>query len=79
MEQILKELTNLQQTIADNKTTAAQLEGRKEETLNQLKKEFQVKTIAEAEKKEVSLLSEQNKIEKLIRDDFAELKEKYDW
>ena len=79
MEEILKELTNLQETIAESKSNVAKFQGRKEEILNSLKKEFNVKTITEAEKKLSSLEDSQTKLEKEIQGAFDKLKEEYEW
>jgi len=79
MNQILKELTKLQEMINDSKENVSKLKGRKEEILNQLKKDFNLKTIAEAEKK----LKENGKalddLEKEIKKSFDKLKEEYEW
>lgn len=79
MQEIIKELTNLKDQIELTKKNVSVLEGRKQETLNQLQKEFGLKTIEEAEKKSTSLEKELNTISKEIEKEFAQLKEDYEW
>ncbi len=79
MDKILKELTDLQETIAQTKKSVAQLEGRRDEILNQLKKEFKVASIAEAEKKLATLKKESTELENTIQKDFKKLKDEYEW
>lgn len=79
MDQILKELTKLQEMINDSKENVSKLKGRKEEILNQLKKDFNLKTIAEAEKKLKENEKALDDLEKEIKKSFDKLKEEYEW
>ncbi|MFA5396872.1 MAG: hypothetical protein WC346_12765 [Methanogenium sp.] len=79
MNQILKELTKLQEMINDSKENVSKLKGRKEEILNQLKKDFNLKTIAEAEKKLKENEKALDDLEKEIKKSFDKLKEEYEW
>jgi predicted RNase H-like nuclease (RuvC/YqgF family) len=65
--------------ISDSKENVSKLKGRKEEILNQLEKEFGIKTIAEAEKKLKTLNKELEETETEIKSSFNQLKENYEW
>jgi Na+/phosphate symporter len=65
--------------INDSKENVSKLKGRKEEILNQLKKDFNLKTIAEAEKKLKENEKALDDLEKEIKKSFDKLKEEYEW
>ncbi len=79
METIIKSLTDLEKQIEEAKRNIAVQEGRKAETLNQLKNEFSLDTIEEAISEEAKESIAIDKLEKEIRQGFASLKEKYNW
>lgn len=78
MEAIIKELNKLREEIQSSKTKKAQLEGRREEQLKQLKS-FGVKTIEDGQKKLEILNKELGKLETEIQRLFKILKETYQW
>jgi len=79
MEEITKSLTSLEKQIEDAKRNVAVQEGRKTETLSQLKNEFSLETIDEAAAEEERENQEFQDLEKEIRREFSALKEKYHW
>ena len=79
MKDIQVDLKNLKDNIDNAKTNLAKLEGRETELLKQLKKDFGVNTIEEAEKKITQLEKEYKKKKESIEKDYKTLKEQYDW
>jgi flagellar biosynthesis chaperone FliJ len=76
---IADELSKLGKEIEAAKKQVAQLEGRKAEVMDRLKKEFDCSTIEDAEKLLGELTEEIEKSENQITKDFASLKEKFQW
>jgi flagellar biosynthesis chaperone FliJ len=79
MKDIQEDLKNLKDNIDNAKTNLAKLEGRESELLKQLKKDFGVNTVEEAEKKIAQLEKEYKKKKESIEKDYKTLKEQYDW
>jgi len=79
MEEIIKSLTDLEQQIEEAKRNVAVQEGRRSETLNQLKNEFSLNSIEDAISEETKENVDIEKLEKEIRQGFSSLKEKYNW
>ena len=79
MEEIIKSLTDLEQQIEEAKRNVAVQEGRRSETLNQLKNEFSLNSIEDAISEEAKENVDIEKLEKEIRQGFSSLKEKYNW
>ena len=73
-----QELLDLKQEINRSKENLSKLQGRKEALLEQLQKQFGVKTIAEAEKKIKKLEKEIEDWDIKIEDATAELESKLD-
>jgi C4-type Zn-finger protein len=72
------ELLELKQQVEDAKMQVSKLEGQREGLLEQLKKDFFCKTLAEAQKKEKELKEEIENLEEEIEEASLVLKEKYD-
>jgi len=79
MDEITQSLTSLEKQIEDAKRNVAIQEGRRTETLNQLKNEFSLETIDEAVAEEERENLKFQNLEKEIRQGFSALKEKYNW
>ena len=79
MKEIIKSLTSLDKQIEDAKRNIAVQEGRLEETVKQLKDEFGLDTIVEAEELEMKEKAELESLSKDIEQRFSKLKEKYEW
>ena len=79
MEEIIESLTSLDKQIEDAKRNIAVQEGRLEETVKQLKDEFGLDTIVEAEELEMKEKAELESLSKDIEQRFSKLKEKYEW
>jgi len=79
MEEIIKSLTSLDKQIEDAKRNIAIQEGRLEETVKQLKDEFGLDTIVEAEELEMKEKAELESLSKDIEQRFSKLKKKYEW
>ena len=79
MEEIIKSLTSLDKQINDAKRNLAVQEGRFAEVEKQLKNEFGLSTIEEAEKENTNAKTENEQLEKQIRQNFEGLKNQYDW
>ena len=79
MEEIIKSLTSLDKQIEDAKRNIAVQEGRLEETVKQLKDEFGLDTIVEAEELEMKEKAELESLSKDIEQRFSKLKKKYEW
>ncbi len=76
---ITAELTKLEKEIQAAKTSVNQLEGRREEILDRLKKEFQVDNLEEANELLEDLNEDVSKMEAVITKEFNELKGKFSW
>jgi chromosome segregation ATPase len=79
MEKIKKELSNLSEQIDVAKKEIAKLEGREQEALKTLHKEFKIKTVEDGEDLLKEMDQEVEELEEDIKKDFKILKEKYDW
>ena len=79
MKEIMKSLTSLDKQIEEAKRSVAVQEGRLEETVKQLKDEFGLDTIVEAEELEKKEKAELESLSKDIEQRFSKLKEKYEW
>jgi len=79
MKEIMKSLTSLDKQIEDAKRNIAVQEGRLEETVKQLKDEFGLDTIVEAEELEMKEKAELESLSKDIEQRFSKLKKKYEW
>lgn len=79
MKEIQSDLGRLKKGIDEAKTDSAKLEGRKQEQLNQLKTEFNLDTIEEAEKKLEELNKQLDAKKADIENEYKKLKEEYDW
>ena len=79
MKEIMKSLTSLDKQIEEAKRNIAVQEGRLEETVKQLKDEFGLDTIVEAEELEMKEKAELESLSKDIEQRFGKLKEKYEW
>ena len=79
MKEIIKSLTSLDKQIEDAKRNIAVQEGRLEETVKQLKDEFGLDTIVEAEELEMKEKAELESLSKDIEQRFSKLKKKYEW
>jgi uncharacterized membrane-anchored protein YhcB (DUF1043 family) len=79
IKDVQTELQRLKENIDNAKSNLSKLEGREEELLNQLKKDFGVTSVAEADKKIKEMQKEYDKIEKHIEDEYKKLKDQYDW
>ena len=79
VDKVVRELEKLKDSIADCKETLALYKGRKQELESRLEKEFEVKSLDEAEKKLKSLRERITKLEKEIEREFEDLKERYEW
>jgi len=78
-DDIIKDLNELQKQIVEGKRKVAQLEGRKEEQLKRLKVEFDVSTIAEAQKLLVKKETLHGGMKKMILEKYKTLKEQFEW
>jgi len=78
-DDIIKDLNELQKQIAEGKRKVAQLEGRKEEQLKRLKVEFDVSTIAEAQKLLVKKETLRDKMKNTIIEKYESLKKQFEW
>ena len=79
MKEIMKSLTSLDKQIEEAKRNVAIQEGRLEETVKQLKDEFGLDTIVEAEELEMKEKAELESLSKDIEQRFSKLKKKYEW
>ena len=79
MKEIMKSLTSLDKQIEEAKRNVAVQEGRLEETVKQLKDEFGLDTIVEAEELEMKEKAELESLSKDIEQRFSKLKKKYEW
>lgn len=79
MNEIVKKLDNLGTKIESAKKTINQLEGRKEELLNRLKKEFEVSDIEEAKKLLEEFKEYEKELSALIEKEFNKLQEDVKW
>lgn len=72
-----KQLLELKQQIDDAKTEVATLKGKLQHLNEQLLKEWECKTLQDAEKKIIQLQQEAEKIDKQLQTNLQELEEKY--
>ncbi len=79
MEEIKKSLENLDKQIESAKRNVAVAEGRQTEYDKQLKENFKLNSLSEAEKFEAKEKSELAEMEVGIRQRFAKLREEYEW
>ena len=79
MENIIKDLTDLKKQIDEGKKNLAQLEGRKEELMSSLERDFKVSSLSEAEKSLKKMQEAIEKKEKLIETKYKRLREDFEW
>lgn len=79
MENIKKSLEDLDRQIESAKRNVAVAEGRQAEYDKQLKENFKLNSLSEAEKFESKEKSELAEMEAGIKSRFAKLKEEYEW
>jgi len=79
MEEIIKSLTSLDKQINDAKRNLAIQEGRFMEGEKQLKNEFDLSTIENAEKENTDAKIENEQLKNKIIQKFEDLKNQYDW
>ena len=79
MEEIIKSLTSLDKQINDAKRNLAVQEGRFMEGEKQLKNEFDLSTIENAEKENTDAKIENEQLKNKIIQKFENLKNQYDW
>lgn len=76
---IADELTKLGKEIELAKASVNQFEGRRNEILERLKKEFQVDGLAEAKELLADMEDDIKKLDAKINADFEDLKENFSW
>lgn len=76
---IAEELTKLGKEIQSAKNSVAQLEGRKAEVMDRIKKDFDCNSVEDAEKLLDEMTIELEEINKTIEQDFNKLKENFSW
>lgn len=76
---IADELTKLGKEIESAKASVNQLEGRRNEILERLKKEFQVDGLAEAKELLADMVEDIRKLDVKINADFEDLKDNFSW
>jgi len=79
IDDITKDLNELQKQIAEGKRKVAQLEGRKEEQLKRLKADFDISTSTEAQKLLVKKETLRDKMKKTIIEKYESLKKQFEW
>lgn len=79
MEKIIKDLTSLKKGIDEAKTNIAKLDGREQETLSQLKNNYNLSSIEEIEKEIAKLTKEEAVLIKIIEEDYKSLREIAEW
>lgn len=72
-------LLKLKKELEQAKLDKAQLQGALDQNLNRLKEEFDVKSLAEAKKKLLSIIDEQSELVIKIDKAVESLEEKYQW
>ena len=78
-EDVVRELERLKEAIQDAKESLARYEGRRQELLARLEKEFGIKDLEEAKERLDALREEIAECEKELDKKFEELKEKWEW
>jgi len=76
---IADELTKLGKEIELAKASVNQFEGRRNEILERLKKEFQVDGLAEAKELLADMVEDIRKLDVKINTDFEDLKDNFTW
>ena len=79
MDQIIKEMQGLQESIKQSELGAATSEGRVESSLERLKKEFKQPTLMAAEKKVGKNKETLQSLESEITEKFSSLKNEYEF
>ncbi len=79
MKEIIRSLDSLSTKIETAKKTVNQLEGRKEELIKRLQKEFEVNTIEEAKNLLQEFKEYEQDLTKMIEKNYKELQEAYKW
>lgn len=79
MTDIQKDLKALKENIETAKNSQATLQGRKMELLKQLKKDYGLNSVEDAQKEITRLEKESTKLETQIQKDYDKLKAEYDW
>jgi adenylyl- and sulfurtransferase ThiI len=79
MNEILNDLNQLNEEIAEAKTEVAVLKSKKDDAMKQLRTEFGVKTLTEAKQLLAKKKEEKDKLEETIKNNYEKLKENYQW
>ncbi len=79
MRKVIEELSALKKNIDEAKIKIAQLDGREQETMKQLKDIYGLDSLAKAEKEIAYLEKEELRLAKEIENDYKKLKEDYEW
>jgi len=79
MQTILNSIEDLSNQIEESKKLLAKYEGAEEELLKQLKENFNLSSLEEAEKEVFTLGKELTKLEKEIKKDYDFLRTEYEW
>ena len=79
MRKVIEELSALKKNIEEAKIKIAQLDGREQETMKQLKTTYGLNSLGEAEKEIARLEKEEIRLAKEIENDYTKLKEDYEW
>jgi SOS-response transcriptional repressor LexA len=79
VEKIIKELQSLKKGIDEAKTNIAKLDGREQETLTQLKNNYNLSSVEEIEKEIAKLAKEETSLIKIIEEDYKSLREIAEW
>lgn len=74
-----KQLISMKEKIDEAKGNVARMEGRKEQLYETLKKDFECKTLKEAEKKLISMNKELDKKEAALKNGITALENEYEW
>jgi hypothetical protein len=76
---MLEDLQKLKEAIEEEKANVVRYETTIENLKESLKKDFGLKSFADAEKRLMKLQNEAQKLEKEIEEEWGALKEKYEW
>jgi len=79
MEDILKDLEELDKQIGEAKRTLAVFEGNKQSLLKRLKEEFNLHTISEVTKELAKLEKENIALTNTIQEKYNDLRASYEW
>lgn len=79
MNKLSKRLLDLKEKIENSKAEKNKIEGRLQELMSRLKREFKINTIAEARRLLTKLEKEKEKLEQEVKEGIQKLEEKYEW